>query len=149
MEIARGTPTTPDSLETRSWLNVVAVAPREDESGIVFRSLPGPPADPPPHLWDGVLYAAAPNLVAFFAPRIRVTVAVGRAVIDGRPTEIPAHTHGNVPYVAVRPFARRFGAYTYLSGPDSAGSIFPRDVLLAMDTTATAYRRAVREGLVP
>lgn len=146
--------TSADTSERRSSLGVATPATSPDEeSGVVFRDLPGPRTDPGPHLRGGVLYAAAPSLTALLAPRVRVTIAEGRTVIDGRATDIPAHEHGGVPYVAVRPFARRFGAYTYLEGSDSSGSIFRREVLLHMrargNTAAPAYRGAAAEGLVP
>ncbi len=132
---------------------VARTDPKEEESQVSFKLL-GDGAGPGVVLCRNVLYAQADTLLILMGESGTVALRGGRAVIDGRATEIQAYLHDGVPYVAVAPFARSRQALL-IQGTEHRmdATLWPKETLLHMKALGPSrrglYDSAVREGLLP
>ena len=125
----------------------------EEESQVSFKLL-GDGAGPGVVLCRDVLYADADTLLTIMGESGAVALRDGRAVIDGRDTEIQAYLHDGVPYVAVAPFARaRQALLIQRTEHRMDATLWPKETLLHMKALGPSrrglYDSAVREGLLP
>ncbi len=125
----------------------------EEESQVSFKLL-GDGAGPGVVLCRNVLYARADTLLTLMGERASVELSGGRAVIDGKPTQIQAYLQDAVPYVELAPFARRRQALL-IQGTEHRmdATIWPRKTLLHLKALGPSrrglYDSAVRAGLLP
>jgi hypothetical protein len=125
----------------------------EEESQVSFKLL-GDGAGPGVVLCRNVLYARADTLLTLMGERASVGLSGGRAVIDGKPTQIQAYLQDAVPYVELAPFARRRQALL-IQGTEHRmdATIWPRKTLLHLKALGPSrrglYDSAVRAGLLP
>ena len=118
---------TSDMTENPIAILVAAVAPQQDpESGIVSRILAsnGPTGS---HTRVGVPYGDGVALARALRARDGLDLSGDRLLLGGQATDIQAHSHDGTVYVAVIPFARRYGAYARYE-PQSV-TIYPRETL--------------------
>jgi hypothetical protein len=123
----------------------------EEESQVTFKLL-GDGAGPGVVLCRDVLYADAAALLGMMGEGGTVTESGGTALIDSTRTTVPAYMHGDIPYVAVAPFARYRRALLVPSADHPMdATIWPRETLLHLKTLGGdrrgLYDRAVSEGL--
>jgi hypothetical protein len=116
-----------DTVESPALVMVAVVDPREEESGISERTVESGP--PGAHLRANVLYAESQSVLRAIAESADVRLADGAVLVDGVPVGAPAHRHGDAIYVALKPFARHFRAFTKLENRGRWARIFPESAL--------------------
>jgi hypothetical protein len=120
-------PSLADTVEAPGLLMVAVVDPREEESGISEQTVEsGPPGT---HLRGNVLYAESQTVLRAIDASADVRLADGAVLVNGTPVGAPGHRHGDAIYVAVKPFARHFRAFTRLESNGRWARLFPESAL--------------------
>jgi|SRR5688572_14365145 len=126
----------------------------QDESPLVDRTIPHPPA-PGPHTQNGTVYAEVGVLRELLGRDVPVEIDTARHfVYVGRNPEalLVGHPHGASWYVPVKLFARQFGAYVDVScSLANCAFIWPRSILEEMKRASmigTGLLEAQAEGII-
>lgn len=124
----------------------------DDESPLADQNVPHASA-PGPHTYLGVLNADVNVLRSLLGDQVPMTITGDRVFLGEPAVAIDGHRHGDVLYVAVKPFARPYGAYVRITCTfANCGAIWTRDILDYMRsigfTAAPGVLEAHAEGLI-
>lgn len=139
--------------EMRGHLTVKIRNPNLDDESpladqdVVHDSTPGP------HTYLGVLNADVRMLRSLLGDSVPMTISGDRVFLGEPAVAIDGHRHGDALYVAVKPFARPYGAYVRITCTfANCGAIWTSDILNYMRsigfTGAPGVLEAHAEGLI-
>jgi len=139
--------------ELRGHLTIKIRNPNLDDESpladqdVVHESAPGP------HTYLGVLNADVSVLRSLLGDQVPMTIAGERVFLGEPAVAIDGHRHGDALYVAVKPFARPYGAYVRITCTfANCGAIWTSDILSYMRsigfTGAPGVLEAHAEGLL-
>lgn len=139
--------------EMRGHLTIKIRNPNlDDESPLADQDV-AHDSTPGPHTYLGVLSADVRALRSLLGDGVPMTISGDRVFLGEPAVAIDGHRHGDALYVAVKPFARPYGAYVRITCTfANCGAIWTGDILSYMRsigfTGAPGVLEAHAEGLI-